>query len=222
MRHSRHTASEVYAGLQAIPIVPLFFHPDFEVASSVLKACYEGGVRVFEFTNRGAEAPEIFKKAQAYVEKECPDLILGIGTIFDAKQAQQFIELGADFMLQPFTTPEVGEICGKYDVPWMPGAMTLTEIRNAELMGATYVKIFPGNVLGPAFLKALKGPMPKSKIMVTGGVEPNKESLSAWFGAGAAAVGMGSQLFPPSLIAEKNYDRIRGLVQDMLSAYSSL
>jgi 2-dehydro-3-deoxyphosphogluconate aldolase/(4S)-4-hydroxy-2-oxoglutarate aldolase len=200
----------------------LFFNPDLGIAKNVLKACYDGGIRVFEFTNRGQEAPQIFAKLIEYVEVECPDLVLGIGTIYDAKQAAQFIEMGADFMLQPFTTPEVGEICGKHDIPWMPGTMTLTEIRNAEVLGAKYIKIFPGNVVGPAFVKALKGPMPNSKIMVTGGVEPNKESLSTWFSAGASAVGMGSQLFPPSLVKEQNYLSISTTISNLIQTYREL
>jgi 2-dehydro-3-deoxyphosphogluconate aldolase/(4S)-4-hydroxy-2-oxoglutarate aldolase len=200
----------------------LFFNADLTVAQHVLKACYDGGIRVFEFTNRGAEAPAIFAKLIDYCEKECPDLVLGIGTIYDAKQANEFIAMGADFMLQPFTTPEVGEVCAKHDIPWMPGTMTLTEIRNAEILGAKYVKIFPGNVVGPGFVKAIKGPMPKTKIMVTGGVEPNKESLSSWFGAGAAAVGMGSQLFPADLVAKKDYQSISNTISDLIKIYRGL
>jgi 2-dehydro-3-deoxyphosphogluconate aldolase/(4S)-4-hydroxy-2-oxoglutarate aldolase len=219
---ARNTSDIVYSRIEETPIVPLFFNADLTVAQQVLKACYDGGIRVFEFTNRGAEAPAIFAKLIDYCEKECPDLVLGIGTIFDAKQATEFIEMGADFMLQPFTTPEVGEVCAKHDIPWMPGTMTLTEIRNAEILGAKYVKIFPGNVVGPGFVKAIKGPMPKTKIMVTGGVEPNKESLSSWFGAGAAAVGMGSQLFPADLIAKKDYQAISNTISDLIKIYRGL
>jgi 2-dehydro-3-deoxyphosphogluconate aldolase/(4S)-4-hydroxy-2-oxoglutarate aldolase len=170
---ARNSADVVYSRLAETPIVPLFFNADQKIAENVLKACYDGGIRVFEFTNRGEAAPAIFAKLIDFCEKECPDLVLGIGTIYDAKQANEFIEMGADFMLQPFTTASVGEICAKHDIPWMPGTMTLTEIRNAEVLGAKYVKIFPGNVVGPAFVKAIQGPMPKTKIMVTGGVEPN-------------------------------------------------
>ena len=219
---ARNASSIVYSRIEETPIVPLFFNADLTVAQHVLKACYDGGIRVFEFTNRGAEAPAIFAKLTDYCEKECPDLVLGIGTIFDAKQANEFISMGADFMLQPFTTPEVGEVCAKHDIPWMPGTMTLTEIRNAEILGAKYVKIFPGNVVGPGFVKAIKGPMPKTKIMVTGGVEPNKESLSSWFGAGAAAVGMGSQLFPADLIAKKDYQAISNTISDLIKIYRGL
>ncbi len=219
---ARNASSIVYSRIEETPIVPLFFNADLTVAQQVLKACYDGGIRVFEFTNRGTEAPAIFAKLIDYCEKECPDLVLGIGTIYDAKQANEFIAMGADFMLQPFTTPEVGEVCAKHDIPWMPGTMTLTEIRNAEILGAKYVKIFPGNVVGPGFVKAIKGPMPKTKIMVTGGVEPNKESLSSWFGAGAAAVGMGSQLFPAELIAKKDYQSISNTISDLIKIYRGL
>lgn len=219
---ARNASNIVYSRIEETPIVPLFFNADLTVAQHVLKACYDGGIRVFEFTNRGAEAPDIFAKLIDYCEKECPDLVLGIGTIYDAKQANEFIAMGADFMLQPFTTPEVGEVCAKHDIPWMPGTMTLTEIRNAEILGAKYVKIFPGNVVGPGFVKAIKGPMPKTKIMVTGGVEPNKESLSSWFGAGAAAVGMGSQLFPADLIAKKDYQSISNTISDLIKIYRGL
>ena len=219
---ARNTSIVVYSRIEETPIVPLFFNADLTVAQHVLKACYDGGIRVFEFTNRGAEAPTIFAKLIDYCEKECPDLVLGIGTIYDAKQANEFISMGADFMLQPFTTPEVGEVCAKHDIPWMPGTMTLTEIRNAEILGAKYVKIFPGNVVGPGFVKAIKGPMPKTKIMVTGGVEPNKESLSSWFGAGAAAVGMGSQLFPADLIVKKDYQAISNTISDLIKIYRGL
>jgi 2-dehydro-3-deoxyphosphogluconate aldolase/(4S)-4-hydroxy-2-oxoglutarate aldolase len=219
---ARNTSIVVYSRIEETPIVPLFFNADLTVAQHVLKACYDGGIRVFEFTNRGAEAPAIFAKLIDFCEKECPDLVLGIGTIYDARQANEFIAMGADFMLQPFTTPEVGEVCAKHDIPWMPGTMTLTEIRNAEILGAKYVKIFPGNVVGPGFVKAIKGPMPKTKIMVTGGVEPNKESLSSWFGAGAAAVGMGSQLFPADLIAKKDYQSISNTISDLIKIYRGL
>lgn len=219
---ARNRSTVVYQQFTETPIVPLFFNADLGVAQNVLKACYDGGIRVFEFTNRGAEAPTIFAKLIDFCEKECPDLVLGIGTIYDAKQASEFIQMGADFMLQPFTTPEVGEICAKHDIPWMPGTMTLTEIRNAELLGAKIVKIFPGNVVGPGFVKAIKGPMPHSKIMVTGGVEPTQESMKTWFDAGAAVVGMGSQLFPPALIAKQDYQSISTTISDLIDIYKGL
>lgn len=205
---ARNKANIVYQQFQEKPIVPLFYHDDLEICTQVLQACYDGGIRVFEFTNRGENAAKNFEKALIYVEKNYPDLVLGIGTIYDTKQAKKFIELGADFILQPFLSPEVGELCGKHDIPWMPGTMSLTEIRQAELYGAEIIKIFPGNILGPEFIKAVKGPMPHLKLMVTGGVEPTQESISSWFNAGAFALGMGSQLFPKDLIASKNFSLI--------------
>lgn len=177
------------------PLVPVFYHADLEVCKMVLEACFKGGVRVFEFTNRGENALAVFKDLAKYSKTNYPELKLGIGTIFDADSALEFISSGADFVVQPFTTASVGKICKQHNTPWIPGAMTLTEIQNAQLLGAEVVKIFPGNVLGSQFIKALRGPMPKVKLMVTGGVEPTIQSIDEWFSAGVNAVGLGSQLF---------------------------
>lgn len=177
------------------PLVPVFYHPELEEAQKVVSACYEGGVRVFEFTNRGENALTVFTALVQYAKENCPGLIMGIGTIAEAESAQAFIDAGAEFVVQPFTTPEVGAVCVAAGIPWMPGTMTLTEMQEAVRLGASCVKIFPGNVLGSAFIKALRGPMPNIKVMVTGGVEPTEASLKEWFGAGANAVGLGSQLF---------------------------
>lgn len=190
------------------PLVPVFFHPDIETCKIVLKATYDGGVRVFEFTNRGENALAVFTDLVKYARKNCPDLIIGIGTIFNAESAQQFIDAGADFVVQPFTTPEVGEVCRKNNISWIPGTMTVTEIQNATVLGAEIVKIFPGNVLGSAYIKSLRGPLPKTKIMVTGGVEPTEASIKEWFGAGVNAVGLGSQLF-------KNLDNPQEITQTL-------
>lgn len=181
--------------LLAHPIVPVFSHTDAEYTKKVLQASYDGGIRVFEFTNRNENALETYTTLKKYAETNCPDLVLGIGTIYTAEEAERFIATGTDFIVQPVLTPAVGEVCIKHDIPWIPGAMTLTEIYNATLLGAAIVKLFPGNVLGPSFVKALRGPMREVKIMVTGGVEPTEESLRSWFQAGVNCVGMGSQLF---------------------------
>jgi 2-dehydro-3-deoxyphosphogluconate aldolase/(4S)-4-hydroxy-2-oxoglutarate aldolase len=190
------------------PLVPVFFHPDIETCKTVLKATYDGGVRVFEFTNRGENALEVFSELTKYAKQNCSGLIIGIGTIFNAESAQQFIDAGADFVVQPFTTPEVGEVCKKNNIVWIPGTMTVTEIQNATVLGAEIVKIFPGNVLGSAYIKSLRGPLPKTKIMVTGGVEPTEASIKEWFGAGVNAVGLGSQLF-------KNIDKPQEITQTL-------
>jgi len=181
--------------LLANPLVPVFYHSDAETCKRVLQATYDGGVRVFEFTNRGENALEVFGELVKYAAENCPGLLLGIGTIATGESAQQFIDAGAGFVVQPFTTAEVGEVCRRNGMPWIPGAMTVTEIQQATVLGAEIVKIFPGNVLGSAYVKALRGPMPRVKIMVTGGVEPTEASLQEWFSAGVNAVGLGSQLF---------------------------
>jgi len=191
----RHTPAATLATLLAHPVVPVFYHAEAAYAQRIVQACYTGGIRVFEFVNRGEQALAVFTQLQAFVEKECPAMILGIGTIYTAAEAEQFIAAGAEFVVQPLATAEVAQVCHAHDIPWLPGALTPTEIYSASQLGAAVVKIFPGNVVGPDYVKALRGPMPHTKLMVTGGVEPTRESVSAWFGAGVNAVGMGSQLF---------------------------
>jgi 2-dehydro-3-deoxyphosphogluconate aldolase/(4S)-4-hydroxy-2-oxoglutarate aldolase len=196
------------------PIVPVFYHADADHAQAIVQACYDGGLRVFEFTNRGDNALAVFTQLVRYVRENCPDMALGIGTILTPDDAERFLDAGADFVVQPVTTASVGDVCRKRGVPWMPAGSTLNEIYQATLLGANLVKVFPGNVVGPGFIKAIKGPMPQLKLMVTGGVEPNSESLTAWFKAGVTAVGIGSQLFSgdsadPSVLRE----RVASLVQ---------
>jgi len=161
----------------------------------MVRACYAGGIRVFEFTNRGANAFEVFQELAKLTATDCPDLVLGIGTIYNAADAERFIAAGAAFVVQPVTTADVAAVCQRHDVAWVPGAMTLNEIYAATQLGAQLVKVFPGNVVGPDYIKAVRGPMPATKLMVTGGVEPTEASLAEWFGAGINAVGIGSQLF---------------------------
>lgn len=191
----RHTAAETLATLLRYPVVPVFYHADAAHTQRILQACYTGGIRVFEFVNRGERALDVFRQLQDFVREQCPDMVLGIGTIYKAAEAEQFIAAGAEFVVQPLATAEVAAVCNAHDIPWLPGALTPTEIYNATELGAAVVKIFPGNIVGPDYVKALRGPMPHTKLMVTGGVEPTQESISAWFGAGVNAVGMGSQLF---------------------------
>jgi len=178
-------SSEVIARTLAAPLVPVFYHADAAYAQSIVRGCYAGGVRVFEFTNRGANAFEVFQELARLVADDCPDLVLGIGTIYTAAEAERFIAAGAAFVVQPVTTAEVAAACQRHDVAWVP----------ATQLGAQLVKIFPGNLVGPDYIKALRGPMPTTKLMVTGGVEPTEASLAEWFGAGVNVVGVGSQLF---------------------------
>jgi 2-dehydro-3-deoxyphosphogluconate aldolase/(4S)-4-hydroxy-2-oxoglutarate aldolase len=181
--------------LQHSPIIPLFYHPDAQYAKKVMAACYAGGVRAFELTNRGAAAFEVFTELRAFANKEMPDLLLGIGTIYAPDDAVRFIHAGAAFVVQPVTTELVGDVCKQLHIPWIPGAMTMNEIWDAWTMGATMVKIFPGTMVGPQYIRALRGPMPDVPLMITGGVEPETENVNAWLSAGVQAVGIGSQLF---------------------------
>ncbi|MFN7120025.1 MAG: bifunctional 4-hydroxy-2-oxoglutarate aldolase/2-dehydro-3-deoxy-phosphogluconate aldolase [Saprospiraceae bacterium] len=198
--------------LLANPIVPVFYHADVTYAQQVLQAAYNGGVRVFELTNRGENAYEVFLALQTYAQAHCPDLTLGIGTIYNTIEAERFIDGGAAFIVQPVTTAAVGEVCERYGVPWIPGAMTPTEIYQATLYGAEIVKVFPGNVLTPGFIKALRGPMPHVKLLVTNGVEPSTDNLASWFDAGVNAVGIGSALFSGGTNLPEIENRFRELM----------
>lgn len=185
----------MFATLVRHPIVAVFFHPDAIYAQQLVQACFDGGIRIVEYTNRGPEAPGVFEHLRKFTRQHNPDLLLGIGTIYTAAEAELFIGLGADFVVQPVTVPEVGEVCKRRNIPWIPGAMTPTEIYRALELGAAVVKVFPGVALKPAFIKALRGPMPKVPLMVNGGIEPTEECLRGWFEAGANALGIGAQQF---------------------------
>ena len=186
-------------------IVPVFYHSDIEVCKALLKACYDAGVRVFEFTNRGDYAHEVFASLNKYAQENLPGMILGIGSVIDAGTASIYLQLGANFIVSPIVNAETAKVCNRRKVAWMPGCGSVTEISYAEELGAEVVKIFPATqVGGPEFIKAVKGPLPWSSIMPTGGVEPTEQSLTAWFSAGAHCVGLGSQVFVQS--ANGGYD----------------
>lgn len=181
--------------LKLSPIVPVFFHADTAYAQQVVKACYAGGLRFFEFTNRGPEAFDVFMALRQFAATHCPDMSVGIGTIYTAADAERFLAAGADFVVQPVTTEAVANVCQAKGRPWIPGALTLNEIWAAWQLGASVVKVFPGQLVGPDYIRALRGPMPEVPIMVTGGVEPTTASIGEWLAAGVQAVGIGSQLF---------------------------
>lgn len=186
-------------------IVPVFYHEDVAICKEILKAVYEGGVRIFEFTNRGDGAHKVFEELVAFAKETLPELILGIGSVIDAGTASLYIQIGANFIVAPIVNPEVATTCNRRKIPWMPGCGSLTEINFAESLGADIVKIFPAQqVGGPEFIKAVKGPCPWSNIMPTGGVQPEDGNLKEWFSAGAHCVGLGSQLFVKN--NEGNFD----------------
>lgn len=177
------------------PVLPVYYHDDFDTCVAVVDACYRGGIRVFEFVNRGDKAQENFTKLLAYREEYWPDLLLGIGTIKTVAMASTYIGLGARFIVSPVVKSELAEVTLKQGILWVPGCMTPTEISQAEDLGAPLVKLFPGDTLGTGFLKAIKPLFPTMRFMPTGGVNPTKESLTGWFEAGVSAVGLGSKLF---------------------------
>jgi len=198
-------------------MIPVFYHPDIETAKNVVKACYLGGVKAFEFTNRGDFAHEVFGELSKYAVEECPGLILGVGSIVDAPTASLYIQLGANFIVGPLFNPDVAKVANRRLVPYTPGCGSVSEVGLAQEAGCDLCKIFPGDVLGPAFVKGLKAPMPWSLLMVTGGVKPDEANLKAWFDAGAACVGMGSNLFPKEAIAAKDWGRITELCKNALA-----
>lgn len=183
-------------------MIPVFYFHDIDSNISVVNACFKGGVRVIEFVNRGDAAMINFPVLKEHVKKYCPGMILGAGTVLNRQQAEQFIQLGADFIVSPIISKEIAMACIDHDTYWIPGCATPTEIARARALGADVIKVFPGNVLGPGFIKAVLGPMPRLKLMPSGGVEPTKENLKAWFDAGVACVGMGSKLIGQEMIAD--------------------
>ena len=199
-------------------MVPVFYHADLEVAKQVVKACYAGGVRAFEFTNRGDFAHEIFGELNKWAAKECPEMILGIGSIVDAGTASLFLQLGASFVVGPLLNPDIFKVCNRRQVAYIPGCGSVSEIGYAQELGAEVVKVFPaGNVGGPSFVKNVKAPMPWTNIMVTGGVEPTEDNLTKWFDAGVTCVGMGSNLFPKDVLAAKDWGKITQMCKDALA-----
>lgn len=202
-------------------MVPVFYNKDAQTAKMVLKACYDGGVRVFEFTNRGDFAHEVFAEIVKYAAVECPEMALGVGSVVDAPTAALYIQSGACFIVGPMFNPEVARLCNRRMVPYSPGCGTMTEVGNAQEAGCDICKVFPGDVLGPAFVKSLMAPMPWSKIMVTGGVEPSEENLLSWFRAGVFCVGMGSKLFPADRIKSGDWAYITEKCREALEIISN-
>jgi 2-dehydro-3-deoxyphosphogluconate aldolase/(4S)-4-hydroxy-2-oxoglutarate aldolase len=192
---ANYTSEQVFQTVKETGLMPLFYHPDIEVCKNVIKACYDGGARVFEFTNRGENASELFGVLRHYISAELSEMKLGIGTVIDTETAEKYIGLGADFIVCPIMKAEVAAVCAKHKILWAPGCGTLTEMVTATEHGAKVVKMFPAaQIGGPGFVKAAKAPCPWLQIMPTGGVSPDEENLTAWFDAGVTCVGMGSKL----------------------------
>ncbi|SFQ29844.1 2-dehydro-3-deoxyphosphogluconate aldolase / (4S)-4-hydroxy-2-oxoglutarate aldolase [Pseudarcicella hirudinis] len=196
--------------------MPLFTNPDAELCKFVAKVSYEAGIRVFEFASRTDNAPEVFTALRKYADEYLPELIIGVGTIITVKDAQKYLALGAEFIVAPMLSEEVGKFCRENDIFWCPGASTLSEIVRAHDLGADLVKIFPAETLGgPAFIKAIKAPCPWINVMPTGGVTTAEENLKGWFATGISCVGIGSNLFSKDILAspEKTKERVVTLLE---------
>jgi 2-dehydro-3-deoxyphosphogluconate aldolase/(4S)-4-hydroxy-2-oxoglutarate aldolase len=206
---ARFTRIDVVLKMREAGIIPIFYHKDPATCRNVMKSCFDGGIKVFEFTNRGEYAHELFSELNKWAEKELPGLIMGAGSIVDAGTTSLYIQLGANFIVSPVLNPEMAKACNRRKILWIPGCGSLTEISYAEELGAEIVKVFPGlSVGGPDFVKAIKGPCPWTSIMPTGGVEPTVENLREWFEAGVSCVGIGSNLITKELVQKKDWARL--------------
>lgn len=207
--------------MHAAGIVPILFHPDEKVCVELLHAAYAGGVRVIELVNRGIEAKSIFPKLKNEVS-QLPGMSLGVGTIFHPLEAEYFLDQGAEFIVAPVMNPALGEYCAGVGVPWVPGCGTVSEVFFAQQLGAELVKLYPANLLTPAFISAVHAVLPSIALMPTGGVEPTLESIKPWLDAGALCVGMGSQLIRKEDVVAGNYLKIQHQIKEVLSLIASL
>jgi 2-dehydro-3-deoxyphosphogluconate aldolase/(4S)-4-hydroxy-2-oxoglutarate aldolase len=198
-------------------MVPLFFHSDVEVAKKVLKACYDGGARLMEFTNRGDFALEVFTEMTQYAIKELPGMIMGVGSVTDAAAASAYMLNGANFVVTPVLREDIAMVCNRRKVLWSPGCGSLTEIAKAEELGCEIVKLFPGSTYGPGFVKGVLAPQPWTSIMPTGGVSPTEENLKGWFDAGVTCVGMGSKLISKEIVKNQDFKKLENSVRQALA-----
>ncbi|WP_100616230.1 bifunctional 4-hydroxy-2-oxoglutarate aldolase/2-dehydro-3-deoxy-phosphogluconate aldolase [Confluentibacter citreus] len=213
---------EVALAMKETGMIPLFFHSDLELSKNVLKACYDGGARLMEFTARGDFAHEVFGELTKYAIKELPGMIMGVGSVTDAAAASLYMALGANFVVTPVLREDIAIVCNRRKVLWSPGCGSVTEIAKAEELGCEIVKLFPGDLYGPNFVKGVKGPQPWTSIMPTGGVSPTKDNLKGWFDAGVTCVGMGSQLISKDIIANKDYAKLEQDVKNALDIIKSV
>jgi len=219
---AQYTRLEVIKVMEETGMVPLFYHPDVELGKEVLKACYDGGSRLLEFTARGDFAFEVFHELNKYAVKELPGMVMGVGSITDAAAASMFIQMGANFIVTPTFREDIAIVCNRRKVLWSPGCGTLTEINRAEELGCEIVKLFPGATYGPGFVKAIKGPQPWTSIMPTGGVSTDEDNLKGWFDAGVTCVGMGSQMISKDILANKDYAGLEKRIKNTLSLIKRL
>jgi 2-dehydro-3-deoxyphosphogluconate aldolase/(4S)-4-hydroxy-2-oxoglutarate aldolase len=216
MRHDRLT---VLNALEAQGVCPVFYHSDLDVCLNVIRACAAGGAPVVEFTNRGDFAVDLFGELARELQKTNPEVVLGIGSVVDAPTAAMFLNRGARFVVSPCLVPDVARVCNRRMTAYFPGCGSVTDIGNAHELGCEIVKLFPGSsVGGPDFVKAVTGPMPWTKIMPTGGVDPDEASIAKWFGAGIVAAGMGSKLITDAAVKSGDWAGITAQVRQTVDA----
>jgi 2-dehydro-3-deoxyphosphogluconate aldolase/(4S)-4-hydroxy-2-oxoglutarate aldolase len=208
--------------MEEIGMIPLFFHTDFDIARNVVKACYDGGAKLLEFTNRGEFAHEVFSELSHYCKRDLPGMVLGVGSVTDAASASLYMMMGAKFVVTPVLREDIATVCNRRKVLWAPGCGSLGEIARAEELGCEIVKLFPGSTYGPGFVKAIRGPQPWTKIMPTGGVSPEESNLKSWFDAGVTCVGMGSKLISSTVIKNQDYEGLKKSVKETLNLIKNL
>ncbi len=215
---AKYSRVEVFQAMKETGVVPVFFNADIEVSKAVLKSCYDGGIRVFEFVNRGDFAHEVFGELNKYALKNLPGMILGAGSLVEDATTALYIQLGSNFIVSPLLNENMAKICNRRKIMWSPGCGTISEINKAQELGAEVVKMFPASeVGGPSFVKAVKAPMPWTDIMPTGGVDTSKDNLKQWFDAGVTCVGMGSALFPKDIMANKDWNALTQMVKELIN-----
>ena len=215
----RHDRLAVLTALQAQGVAPVFYHADPEVCLNVIRACSRGGAKAIEFTNRGDFAVDLFGDIARELQRTDPDIILGIGSVVDTGTASLYLNRGARFIVSPCLVPDVARVCNRRMTAYFPGCGSVTEIGQAQELGCEIVKLFPGaSVGGPDFVKAVLGPMPWTKIMPTGGVDPDEASIAKWFGAGIVAAGMGSKLITDAAVKSGDWSGIEAQVRTTVQA----
>jgi 2-dehydro-3-deoxyphosphogluconate aldolase/(4S)-4-hydroxy-2-oxoglutarate aldolase len=219
---AQYTRHQVITEMHNSGMIPLFYDPDIEISKNIVQACYQGGARLLEFTHRGDFAHEVFRELIRFVNESLPGMIIGVGSVTNAASASHYLMNGANFIVTPVFREDIAIVCNRRKVLWSPGCGSLTEIAKAEEMGAEIVKLFPGNIYGPEFVKAIKGPQPWTSIMPTGGVTTEKENLKAWFDAGVSCVGLGSKLISKELVKNQDYDQISNTIKKTLALIQTL
>jgi len=203
-------------------MLPLYFNADETVSFEILRAVYKAGVKALEYTNRGDAALMNFKKMVAVRNAEMPGMLLGVGTVKNLQTAKDYLAAGADFLVSPGFVKDVADYAVAHDIFYAPGCMTPSEIIAAENSGISFIKLFPGNMLGPEFLSGIKDIFPKLLFMPTGGVDTTKENIEGWFKAGVCAVGMGSKLISKKLMEAKDYATIEKMTKEVLALIATI